>query len=98
MFPEGTRSRGRGFLPFKRGAFHAAIQAGVPIVPIVCSSTHGQVKLNRRDNGAVKVEVLDPIYTKGLTEADIPELVSQCETLMQQKQQELDEQLAILDR
>jgi 1-acyl-sn-glycerol-3-phosphate acyltransferase len=56
------------------------------------------VKLNRRDNGAVKVEVLDPIYTKGLTEADIPELVSQCETLMQQKQQELDEQLAILDR
>ncbi|HDL7412723.1 TPA: 1-acylglycerol-3-phosphate O-acyltransferase, partial [Yersinia enterocolitica] len=39
MFPEGTRSRGRGLLPFKTGAFHAAIAAGVPIVPICVSST-----------------------------------------------------------
>ena len=31
MFPEGTRSRGRGLLPFKTGAFHAAIAAGVPV-------------------------------------------------------------------
>ena len=27
MFPEGTRSRGRGLMPFKTGAFHAAIAA-----------------------------------------------------------------------
>lgn len=95
MFPEGTRSRGRGWLPFKRGAFHAAVQAGVPIIPVVCSSTHQQVKLNRWHNGAVKVEVMDPIFTAGLTEKDIPDLVSQCESLMQAKQQELDDELAL---
>lgn len=93
MFPEGTRSRGRGWLPFKRGAFHAALQAGVPIIPIVCSTTHNQVKLNRFHNGTVKVEIMDPIYTDGLTEADIPELVSRCENLMKAKQDELDASL-----
>ncbi|MBM6551004.1 1-acylglycerol-3-phosphate O-acyltransferase [Marinomonas ostreistagni] len=91
MFPEGTRSRGRGWLPFKRGAFHAAIQAGVPIIPVVCSSTHEQVKWNRLRNGTVKVEVMDPIFTEGLTEQDVAQLVKQCETLMHAKQLELDQ-------
>ena len=95
MFPEGTRSRGRGWLPFKRGAFHAAVQAGVPIIPVVSSSTHNQVKLNRLNNGAVTVEVMDPIYTDGLTEQDVPALVAQCERLMQAKQEELDQALAL---
>ena len=96
MFPEGTRSRGRGWLPFKRGAFHAAIQAGVPIIPVVCSSTHNQIKLNCLNNGYAKVEVMDPIYTEGLTEKDIPKLVRRCEDLMRAKQEELDEELALL--
>ncbi|MDE9448418.1 1-acyl-sn-glycerol-3-phosphate acyltransferase, partial [Xenorhabdus bovienii] len=57
MFPEGTRSRGRGLLPFKTGAFHAAIAAGVPIVPVCVSSTHGKIKFNRWNNGTVIVEI-----------------------------------------
>ena len=35
MYPEGTRNRNEGMLPFKRGAFHMAIQAHIPIVPVV---------------------------------------------------------------
>ncbi|RBP79475.1 1-acylglycerol-3-phosphate O-acyltransferase [Marinomonas rhizomae] len=93
MFPEGTRSRGRGWLPFKRGAFHAAVQAGVPIVPIVCSSTHGQVGLNRWNNGKVIVEMLPPIDTAGMHETDVVNLLSFCEQQMHETQQRLDQEL-----
>ncbi len=96
LFPEGTRSRGRGLLPFKTGAFHAAVGAGVPIVPIVCSSTAG-LKAGKWDNGHVIVEMLEPISTEGYGKDGIRELSKKCHDLMQAKLAELDEEVARLN-
>lgn len=40
LFPEGTRSmrEHNDLLPFKKGAFHTAVQAGVPVTPVVCEN------------------------------------------------------------
>ena len=96
MFPEGTRSRGRGLLPFKTGAFHAAIGAGVPIIPIVCSSTN-DIKLNRWNNGHVIVEMLPPISVEGYSKENTRELSTICREQMIAKLAELDEEVAMLN-
>jgi len=65
--PEGTRSLDGRLLPFKKGAFHVAKTAGVPIVPIVFHDSwkrlHPHSGIVRP--GRVKVTVLPPIPTKG---------------------------------
>ncbi|CDG22641.1 1-acyl-sn-glycerol-3-phosphate acyltransferase [Xenorhabdus poinarii G6] len=93
MFPEGTRSRGRGLLPFKTGAFHAAIAAGVPIVPVCVSSTHNKIKLNRWNNGTVIVEMLPPIDTTKYTKDQVRALSEHCRQLMLAKIEELDKEV-----
>ncbi|WED21510.1 1-acylglycerol-3-phosphate O-acyltransferase [Vibrio sp. JC009] len=97
MFPEGTRSRGRGLLPFKTGAFHTAIGAGVPIIPIVCSTTQGKLKLNQWDNGHVIVEMLPPISTEGYDKTNVRELANVCREQMVQKLEELDAEVDALN-
>ncbi|ELQ6215966.1 1-acylglycerol-3-phosphate O-acyltransferase [Cronobacter dublinensis] len=94
MFPEGTRSRGRGLMPFKTGAFHAAIAAGVPIIPVCVSSTHGKIKLNRWNNGLVIVEMLPPVDTQGWGKEQVRELAAHCRQLMEAKIAELDKEVA----
>ena len=47
IFPEGTRSNASEpvLLPFKKGAFHLAIQAKVPIVPVVAANYSGVLSI-----------------------------------------------------
>ncbi|MDU5191304.1 MAG: 1-acylglycerol-3-phosphate O-acyltransferase, partial [Mixta calida] len=94
MFPEGTRSRGRGLLPFKTGAFHAAVAAGVPIIPIVVSTTHNKIKLNRWKNGLVIVEMLPPVDVAAFEKESVRKLATHCRELMQAKLNELDAEVA----
>ena len=65
MSPEGTRSFTPKLASFKKGAFHLAMQAGVPIVPIVIqNSTDVNPKGSSIYHPAtVEVEVLPPVDT-----------------------------------
>tara|TARA_B110000881_G_scaffold205089_1_gene207210 strand:- start:1032 stop:1634 length:603 start_codon:yes stop_codon:yes gene_type:complete len=58
LFPEGTRSKGRGLLRFKTGAFRTALEAGVPVVPVCASNLHGAIQWNRWNNGKIIIELL----------------------------------------
>tara|TARA_R110002153_G_scaffold10418_1_gene41161 strand:- start:39292 stop:39954 length:663 start_codon:yes stop_codon:yes gene_type:complete len=55
FFPEGTRSNGRGLLPFKTGAFRIAKATNEPIVMVTASRLHQKIKLNRWDNGTLLI-------------------------------------------
>ncbi|XP_052020363.1 1-acyl-sn-glycerol-3-phosphate acyltransferase alpha isoform X1 [Apodemus sylvaticus] len=76
VFPEGTRNHNGSMLPFKRGAFHLAVQAQVPIIPIVMSSYQDfySKKERRFTSGRCQVRVLPPVPTEGLTPDDVPAL------------------------
>jgi 1-acyl-sn-glycerol-3-phosphate acyltransferase len=40
IFPEGTRSLGRGLLPFRQGAFKLALESAMPIVPVAITGSY----------------------------------------------------------
>lgn len=75
MFPEGTRSyyETPGLLPFKKGAFHFAVQGQVPVVPYVCSNYSKIVNFKKRifTPGTIEIEVLEPVDTKNMTKDDV---------------------------
>lgn len=63
--PEGTRTPTPRVRPFKKGAFHIAMQAGVPIVPIILRNA-GQLMWRGEmivHPGTLQVAVLEPITT-----------------------------------
>lgn len=97
-YPEGTRSKGRGLLPFKTGAFRMAIEAGVPITPMVVSTTHNKFDLNRSDNGTVITEMLEPIEVTDYKLSDARALADHCHALMQAKIAELDAEVMQLEQ
>lgn len=73
IFPEGTRSRDERLQPFKKGAFVAAIELGIPIVPVVCLGTHQIMPKGQYLSilpGEVELVVLEPISTRGMTYDD----------------------------
>jgi HAD superfamily hydrolase (TIGR01490 family) len=76
--PEGTRSATPALGPFKKGAFHVALQAGVPIVPIVIRNS-GELMWRGAStirSGSVQIAVLPPVPTAGWTAAELDSRVA----------------------
>jgi len=81
--PEGTRSATPTPGPFKKGAFHIAVQAEVPVVPVVIRNAGDimwRASLVARP-GTVDVAVLPPVPTTGLGPDDVDDL---CDRVRQQ--------------
>jgi lysophosphatidate acyltransferase len=57
VFPEGTRSSSEApnLLPFKKGAFHLAVQAGVPIIPVVCENYWRLYRKGTLEEGTLRI-------------------------------------------
>lgn len=92
LFPEGTRSYGKGILPFKTGAFRTAQQANVPIVPI-CASSSADIKLNRWNNGKIIIEFMEPIQVNEENGESIKSLAQQAQQTITEKFNELNEEV-----
>ncbi len=85
IFPEGTRSPDNEIGFFRRGAFQLAIQAGVPLLPVVIDGTggilpkHGLVFGTGHD---VKLKVLDPVHPEAFGTDNPDELAQRLSAIM----------------
>jgi len=76
--PEGTRAFPGEMLPFKKGAFHMAVQAGVPIVPIALKNS--DLLMGRGTGeawpGTIEMVMLPPVETSSVSsDQDLDQLV-----------------------
>jgi 1-acyl-sn-glycerol-3-phosphate acyltransferase len=93
MMPEGTRSHGRGILPFKKGAFFTAINAQIDIMPICISTFDGHLDFSKIKSGTVIIKALPAVNVQGLTKRDVGELTEKCHKLVSENVKKMDEEL-----
>jgi 1-acyl-sn-glycerol-3-phosphate acyltransferase len=85
VFAEGTRAYPHELLPFKKGAFHLAIQTQAPIIPVAIRDTDCLMgkKTGVAYKGEVEMVLLPPIETKGMTvEKDLMNLLTKTRKLI----------------
>ena len=76
VFAEGTRARPGQLLPFKKGGFYMAVQAGAPVVPVAIKHTDELMGKGTgvARPGTMEMVVLPPIETAGLRDEDVKRL------------------------
>ncbi len=84
IFCEGGRSFSPNLLPFHRGAFLLAVEAGVPLVPVTVLDNYRVLDERRAVGrvGTVHMVVGEPIPVAGRTRADIPAIMDEVRAVM----------------
>lgn len=85
VFAEGTRARPGEFLPFKKGAFYMAAQAGVPIVPVAIKNTDHLMGKGTGEarSGTIEMVILPPVSTSGVSsDEDVRQLVQRVHAMI----------------
>jgi len=68
IFPEGTRSKGRGLLPFRSGAIKLATHSLAPLVPIAITGSYEVFEKHYRLNSVpVRIVFCPPIITADMS-------------------------------
>jgi len=84
-FPEGTRSPDSRVQRFKTATFAAALEAGVPVVPV---ALEGPARILPRDGfhvrpGVIHLKIGEPIPTDGRTRDDRAEIARQAQAAVE---------------
>lgn len=76
IFPEGTIGEPGRLLPFKPGAFHIAVEAGRPVVPVTLRGTRPVIAegLGHIRPGPIEVSILEPLQTGTISRTEINRL------------------------
>lgn len=79
VFVEGTRAKPGELLPFKKGAFYMAREAGVPVVPVAIKNSDVLMGkgTGEAQPGSIEMVLLPPVETVDVkTDEDIDRLIS----------------------
>jgi 1-acyl-sn-glycerol-3-phosphate acyltransferase len=80
VFVEGTRAKPGELLPFKKGAFYMARQAGVPVVPVAIKNSDVLMGKGTGEAraGTLEMVMLPPVETTGVeTDEDMNRLIAE---------------------
>jgi len=85
VFAEGTRARVGELLPFKKGGFYMAIQAGMSIAPVAIKNTDRLMGKGTSEAGpgTIEITILPPVETEGFsTEEDVEHLIEKVRAMI----------------
>src|SRR5215471_1131586 len=83
-FPEGTRTVDGRVKDFKKGVFYMALEAGVPVVPVVVNDTRLVMRKGEKRcvPGDIELEILPPVRAQEYGRENAEELIKRVRDLI----------------